>query len=109
MSFGLHRQDLHKHTELMTQSIIFKVGLLAIEAHHHASQRKLAQGDLTSAYEAWKREKGIERIESGSPAWNSMLKDTKPEYCLLQEAKRLERNAWARLGRAITRTNTPKY
>jgi len=83
---------------------VSQVGLLAIEAHHYKRLRRQAKYRLESAYSNWKSANRVfDRIERDSPEWNAMMEGTHDEYLALEDAKRHERNAQARLERAIAK------
>lgn len=79
-----------------------EIGLLAIDVHQCIRDRKRARNRLEDAYVHWRNITGTHhRIERDSSEWNRMMKATKSEYLVLEEAKRRERNAARRLERAI--------
>lgn len=83
---------------------VSEVGFLAIQAHHYMVLRRHAKHKLDAAYKRWRFETGThERIERDSAQWEAMMRATAPEYLVLDDAKRLERNAQARLSRAIAK------
>lgn len=88
----------------MTTTTVSQVGLLAIEAHHYTRLRRQAKYRLESAYSEWKSANGVfDHIERDSTEWNAMMEGTHDEYQALEDAKRQERNAQARLERAINK------
>lgn len=91
-------------TTMTMPTTVSEVGLLAISAHHYSGLRKRAKYRLEEAYSAWKSANHItERIERDSLLWAAMMDGTAIEYRALEEAKRQERNAQARLARAINK------
>ncbi|MDQ0505973.1 hypothetical protein [Xanthobacter agilis] len=75
----------------------------ALDANLAETFRKAAQAALDGAYEAWKAKRGIDQVERDTPQWDKMMKATKPQYKVLVEAKRDEKNAKRRLATAIDR------
>ncbi|MFN9476389.1 hypothetical protein [Acidovorax sp.] len=83
---------------------ISEVGLLAIQAHHYGLERRKAKSKLDAAYKTWREETStFHHIERDGAEWAAMMRSTKTEYLALDDAKRLERNAQARLARAINK------
>lgn len=88
----------------MTTTQLAAIGLKAIEHDQAVVAHKNAQSVLTTAYQEWKDEHGIGRIERGTPEWEDMLKATRAEYLAVAEAERIEKNAGDRLRRACRRS-----
>jgi len=75
----------------------------AIEVDVYARAEQYAKEALHEAYDEFKREAEIDHVERDSSDWDLMMEATKPEYEVLQKAKRDHRNARRRLETAIRR------
>lgn len=75
----------------------------ALDVHAHEQKRKSAYLTLVDAYQAWKAEHEIGRVERNSPEWRRMQADTEEEYARFCVARDLEHNARRRLETAIRR------
>jgi len=75
----------------------------ALDVHAHEQKRKSAYLTLVDAYQAWKVEHKIGRVERNSPEWKQMQADTEDEYARFCVARDHEYNARRRLDTAIRR------
>ena len=75
----------------------------AIQVDTYATAERYAKEALHEAYDEFKREAEIDHVERDSSDWDLMMEATKPEYEVLQKAKRDHRNARRRLETAIRR------
>lgn len=83
------------------------IGLKAITAHRLTTARKQSRENLIAAYNAWKNEEGIDRVERDSPDWNAMMEATHDEYAAWNKARTDERNALRRLETACRKVHLP--
>lgn len=73
----------------------------AIEADKQDQAAQKAKSDLTTAYRAFKTDRGIEKIERDTPEWEQMMKATRSEYVISETEKSEVKNAKRRLKTAI--------
>lgn len=75
------------------------LGLLALEYARAVNETAHCRQVLQGGYLAWRKDTGNEstNIQRNSPEWNAMMQATAGEYREQEKAKRIERNAKAKL------------
>lgn len=82
-------------------SALLNIAACAIEVERLSTNQKMFQGNLNDAYNAYKLQNGIERVERDTIEWIMMMESTKKEYSALVRAKRRVYNARRRLSSAV--------
>lgn len=84
-------------------STLLEIAGKALEADRLEREAKWAKLNLNEAYEGFKKDNGLDRIEADSPEWKRMMFATRIDYHLSQNAKRQAYNAKRRLQSVIAR------
>lgn len=84
-------------------STLLEIAGKALEADRLEREAKFAKMDLNEAYEEFKEDNGLDRIEADSPEWKRMMFATQVDYRQSEDAKRQAYNAKRRLQSAIAR------
>jgi hypothetical protein len=85
--------------------LLLDIAERALTVDMFETERKIGEADLDLAYQNWKDDFGISRVERDTPEWNRMMEATGVWYVALEADKRKERNARKRLKTAIRRYN----
>ena len=86
-------------------SSMLEIAEKAIECQRLEAEERFAKGELIEGYINFKENHGLAHVERDTYDWRRMLEVTTPQYEEHEEAKRLLRNAKARLKTAIRRHN----
>lgn len=82
---------------------LVRIADLAISHDQFERDVRFHSDALGSGYGHFKETRGISHIERDTPEWDQMMRETKPVYEKLGEARRLARNAKRRLQSDIRR------
>jgi len=83
--------------------LLLDIAERALAVDLYETDRKSKYSSLVTAYQAWKENHGVGRVERNSPEWKRMQADTTAEYERFCVARDQEYNARRRLSTAIRR------